>query len=111
MASSLPASSLEDRQEHEGDVDREATEMGEYDEVLRRSSVYMNSSAQMSRPSNATSKAAHFLSKWRSLAKWWQRQVSATVQHDACRDHFGKPVFSSAGPTARWSRSFDIYFT
>ena len=101
MASSPPASPLEERQEHEADPEREATEMGDYEEVLRRSSVYTNSSAQ--RPRDATPTRAYFPSTRRSLAKLWQRQVSVIVPHDACRDHFGEPIFSFARPAAPWS--------
>lgn len=101
MASSPPASPLGERQEHEEDPDREATEMGDYDEVLRRSSVYINSSAQ--RPGDATPDRVYFPSTRRSLAKLWQRQVSVIVPHDACRDHFGTPIFSFARPAAPWS--------
>lgn len=91
MASSPPASPLEERQEHEGDADREATEMAEYDEVLCRSSVCITSNAQGLHASNATIDGAYFSSLRRSIAKLWQRQVSATVPHEACRDHFGTP--------------------
>ena len=101
MGSSPPASPLEEPQEHEEDTDREATEMGDYDDVLRRSSVYINSSAQ--RPADATLNRAYFPSTRRSLAKMWQRQVSVIVPHDACRDHFGTPIFSFARPAAPWS--------
>ena len=98
MASSPLASPLEERQEHEADPDREATEMGNYDEVLRRSSVYINSSAQL--PGDATPTGAYFPSTRRSLAKLWHRQVSVVVPHAACRDHFGTPIFPFARPAA-----------
>lgn len=105
MASSPQAPPLEERQEHEGDVDREATEMGNYDEVLRGSSVYVNASTQWPRASNATPNEAYFSFTWRSLVKFWQRQVNATVPHDACRDHFGTPISSFA------RLSFDMDFS
>lgn len=92
MAASSPASVLEERQEHEA-VDREATELGAYDQVLRASSAHDNTSAHMPNLCNATSNGANISSRRRSLAKFWQRQVSATVPHEACRDHFGTPVF------------------
>lgn len=96
MASSPPASPLEQCPEHGGDSNREATEMGDYAEVLRRSSVYINSSAQEQGAGDTIPNGAYFPSTRRSLAKLWQRQVSATVLHDACRDHLGTHIFSFA---------------
>lgn len=102
MASfSPPASPLEERQDHDGDADREATEMGDYDEVLRRSHVYINSSANGSRASNATPNRVYVPSMRRSVAKLWQRQVSPTVPHNACRDHLGTPILSLTRLAAR----------
>ena len=85
MAASSPASFSEEGQEHEI-VDREATELGTYDQDLHTGSAYDNSSAQMPNACNARPNGANLPS---SLAKFWQRQVSATVPHEACRDHFG----------------------
>ena len=70
--------------------------MGDYAEVLRRSSVYINSSAQEQGAGDTIPNGAYFPSTRRSLAKLWQRQVSATVLHDACRDHLGTHIFSFA---------------
>ena len=97
MASSPPASPLLERQEHQADAEREATEMENYDPVLRRSSVSIHSSAQRQRATTGTPSGAHSASTRTSLAKWWERQVSVTVPHDACRDHYGTPIFSFAG--------------
>lgn len=96
-SSSPPASPLEERQEHENAIDREATEMGHYDEVLRRSSLYVNASAQPPPASNSTPNGTYFSYIWRLLANSWQRQISPIVPHDARRDHFGTPVFLSQG--------------
>ena len=93
MAASSPASISEERQEHEA-VDREATELGAYDQVLRTSSDHdNNTSAQVPNACSATPNGANLTSRRRSLAKFWQRQVSATVPHEACRDHFGTLSF------------------
>lgn len=100
MAPSPSTSPLEEHHQHEGEIEREATEMGEYDEVLRRDSLFTDASAQRPRASNATPNGVYFQSAGRSLAKLWQRQVSATVPHDACRDHFGTPTFLYARPAA-----------
>ena len=101
MAASPPASSLVERQEHEGDAEREATEMENYDGALRRSSVDTNSSAQRQRAGSGTPRGAYSPLTRGALAKMWQRQVSATVPHDACRDHYGTPIFPFARPAVR----------
>ena len=88
MAASSPASFSEERQEHEA-VDREATELGAYDRVLRTNGDHDNTSAQVPNPCSATPNGTNLPSRRRSLAQFWQRQVSATVPHEACRDHFG----------------------
>lgn len=100
-SSSPPASPLEERQDHDGDADREATEMGDYNQVLHRSGVYIDSSANGSRVSNATPNRVYVPSVRRSMAKLWKRQVSPTVSHNACRDHLGTPIFSLARVAAR----------
>ena len=110
MASSPPASPLVERQEHEGDADREATEMENYHGVLRQSSVYNNSSAQRQRAGSGTPSGAYSPFTRASLAKIWQRHVSATVPHDACRDHFGTPIFFFVRLAVRWPGRFEVYF-
>ena len=92
MAASSPASFSEEGQEHEV-VDREATELGTYDQVLHTGSAHDNNSAQMPDACNARANGANLPTRRRSLAKFWQRQVSATVPHEACRDHFGTLSF------------------
>ena len=92
MAASSPASFPEERQEHE-DVDGEATELGTYDQGLDTGSAYDNGPAQMPNACNARLNGSNLPSRRRSLAKFWQRQVSATVPHEACRDHFGTLSF------------------
>ena len=109
MASSLPASLLVERQEHEADAEREATEMENYNGVLRRSSVYINSSAQRQHARSGTPSGAYSPFTRGSLAKMWQRQVSATVPHDACRDHYGTPIFPFARLAVRWPGRFKVY--
>lgn len=108
MASSPPASPLEQRQEHESNADREATEMGEYDEVLRRSSVDIDSYAP--RPQAAPNETYLSFVR-RSLVKLWQRQVSATVPHNTCRDHLGTLIFSFARPATQRSMTLDMFFS
>ena len=110
MASSPPASPLVERQEHQADAEREATEMENYDGVLRPSSVCINSSAQRQRAGNGTPSGAYSSFTRASLAKWWQRQVSATVPHDACRDHYGTPIFLFARLAVTWPRRLEVYF-
>ena len=93
MAASSPASISEEPRGHEA-VDREATELGTYDQVLHiGSSAQDNSSAQIPNACNARPNGANLPARRRSLAKFWQRQVCATVPHEACRDHFGTLSF------------------
>ena len=108
MASSPPAPPLVEHQEHEDDAEREATEMENYNGVLRRSSVYMNSSAQQQPARSGTPSGAYSPFTRRSLAKMWQQQVSATVPHDACRDHYGTPIFPFARLAVRWPGHFKV---
>ena len=86
MAASSPASFSEEGQEHEV-VDREATELAAYDQVLHIGT------AQTPNACNARPNGANLPTRRTSLAKFWERQVSATVPHEACRDHFGTLSF------------------
>lgn len=111
MASSPPVSPLAERQEDQGGAEREATEMEHYNQVLSRSSVDINSSAQQPHADNATPNGAYFSSTRRPLAKLWQRQVSVTVPHDACRDHYGTPTFPFPRQVAQGCGRFGVYFS
>ena len=62
--------------------EREATELNDYEDDHNASETYPG-------PSISNESYAQFFR--RSTALFWKRQVSATVPHDCCRDHFGTP--------------------
>lgn len=76
------------------DGEREATELGDVGGNLARSNGSI-------RPSEGAihgtirSNDGYLQSLRRSTALFWKRQVSATVPHEACRDHFGTYIFPS----------------
>jgi len=75
----------------EEDDQREATQLQEYDHATTLvPNGAMASSAVVSNPA-ANRKHGRIQSMQTSLQNFWERQVSATVLHDACRDHFGTP--------------------
>ncbi len=83
MSSTSPARSLDS-----GNHEREATEMGEYENLPRGSGINASSTRDI-RASNGPYHETHFSSFRKSTKAFWHRQVAATVPHDACRDHFG----------------------
>ena len=91
-AASPPASPPNGRPEQDGHTDREATEMRDYIDVPRSSSIYISPSTQNPRACTTTSNGGYLSITRKCLAKLWQRQVSVTVPHDACRDHLGTLV-------------------
>ncbi len=75
----------------EEDDQREATQLQDYDYATTLvPNGAMASNAIASNPP-ANRKRGQIQSMQTSLKKFWGRQVSATVPHDACRDHFGTP--------------------
>lgn len=84
MASSTQdqQSEIEDRDEHE------ATEMGRYGNV-NRSDDRLTSLTEGAHTTAVTTNGRYFGSFRGSVKAFWQRQIRATVAHEACRDHFG----------------------
>lgn len=82
----------EEYSEHDDDTEREATEMDSYNGVLGGNGESLGSrrGARVHPESNN--------SYFKPIKCFWKRQVSATVPHEACRDHFGmhKPSFDAA---------------
>lgn len=80
MANTPPGESPE----LEKDDEREATEMERYDGILGRRNEIPESENGPS-----TSPGARSNGRFKSLKAFWSQQISATVPHEACRDHFG----------------------
>jgi hypothetical protein len=74
----------EEYSEQDDDNEREATEMGNYDEALGS----MDGSLGSVRGSRASADAIDN-GYFKPVKAFWKRQVIATVPHQACRDHFG----------------------
>ena len=73
--------------EQEDYNDREATELNEYDEDARYHNVVCQTGYGLRADPNATIDA-----RFKSLKAFWKRQISVTVAHEACRDHFGRLI-------------------
>ena len=71
--------------------EREATELNDYEGDHLASDYHTTSAAPetYSGPSVSVRNENYAQSFRRSTALFWKRQVSATVPHDCCRDHFG----------------------
>ena len=71
--------------------EREANELNDY-EGDRIASGYNTGSAGCETDTvHSVGNENHAQSFQRSIALFWKRQVSATVPHECCRDHFGTP--------------------
>lgn len=80
----------EDVREHE------ATEMNHQDGVAHNSDSSMPVPEDLRVTSASTERSEGFPHGLHvAVKKFWKRQVRATVAHEACRDHFGTPSFSS----------------
>ena len=64
--------------------EREATELNDYE-----SDYNTRSAARETNSGHSVSNENYAQSFRRSTALFWERQVSAIVPHDCCRDHFG----------------------
>ena len=72
-----------------GTDEREATELSNF-EGDRTASDYSNMIPEHEMDSgHAASNDSYLDVLQRSLAASWKRQVSASVPHESCRDHFG----------------------
>ena len=64
--------------------EREAAELNDYE-----SDYNTRSAARETNSGHSVSNENYAQSFRRSTALFWERQVSAIVPHDCCRDHFG----------------------
>ena len=71
--------------------EREATELNDYESDHIGSDYNTRSAARETYSGPSVSNENYAQSFRRSTALFWKRQVSATVPHDCCRDHFGTP--------------------
>lgn len=101
--SSLPEESCEDHLvDHEEYIEREATELANYDRVTNGSNGDMSSCVPGANaeivPADRQPGGLNLSLPWNILKKFWHRQISTTVTHVNCRDHFGtQKGFSSCG--------------
>ena len=74
-----------------GNNEREATELNDYEGDLIASDYNTRSAERETYPVRSIRNENYAQSFRRSIALFWKRQVSATVPHECCRDHFGTP--------------------
>ena len=74
-----------------GNNEREATELNDYESDRIASGNITRSAGRETYPVRSISNEDYAQSFRRSTALFWKRQVSATVPHECCRDHFGTP--------------------
>ena len=95
MASTQPEDIPADSDNNE----REATELDDYDGDRTVSDCSTRSSEYGARSAHSVSTQSYTQSWKRSMTLFWKRQVSATVPHECCRDHFGMSI-----PLRSWNR-------
>lgn len=78
--------------DYESDNDHVATAMHDLDDHGS-----MASSQNITRTANVGNYSGHCNSYYDSVRKFWQRQISVKVDHEACRDHFGTLLFFRMG--------------
>ena len=74
-----------------GNNEREATELNDYEDDRIASGYNARSTGRETHLVHSVSNENYVQSCRRSIALFWKRQVSATVPHECCRDHFGTP--------------------
>ena len=74
-----------------GNNEREATELNNYEGDRIASGYNTRSAGRETNPVCPISNENYAQSFRRSIVLFWKRQVSATVPHECCRDHFGMP--------------------
>ena len=71
--------------------EREATELNDYDGDQIVSECNTRSAGRETSSGHSVTNENYAQCVRRSTARFWKRQVSATVPHECCRDHFGTP--------------------
>ena len=86
----MPLSTSEEEEDHYDDnTTIEATELQGLDQPSNTINGFMGSLPQDDIATSPTQNLGRYEATKCSIRLFWQRQVSATVAHDACRDHFG----------------------
>lgn len=94
MEASVTATPQDARSEHEDNHEYEATEMNHYNGAERSDDLLTPLPEEA--PATATGTHERYSHMFRKSVKtFWERQIRATVAHEACRDHFGTRSFSS----------------
>ena len=81
----------EDRVDRTDDYQREATELVDHEDISNLSNDLHRPALQEEAAGDAyrTADQGRIGAFNRSIRLFWQRQISTTVAHNACRDHFG----------------------
>ena len=84
----MATSSLEESPERPESDEREATELSNY-EGVEDSNGATTLRSRETVLCNAGRDHVYFRSLGKAMKHFWQHRITATVAHDACRDHLG----------------------